>query len=330
MKAIVWTRYGPPEVLQLREVETPVPQENEVRIKVHATTVTAGDCELRDLSLPVLYALPLRLYAGLTRPKRMPILGQELSGEIEAVGQKVRRLKVGEPVFAATGFGLGGYAEYICLPEESEDGVVAPKPTNMSFKEAAAVPFGGLEALHFLRKGNIREGEAILVNGAGGSIGTFGIQLAKYFGAEVTAVDRGDKLEMLRAIGADRVIDYTQSDFTETGDTYDVIFDVIGKSPFARSLRTLNPGGRLLLANPKLADFVRGPWVSGRSSKRVIAGTAVRTVEDLLFLKRLIEAGDLKTVIDRTYPLEEMAEAHRYVATGAKKGNLIITMAADP
>lgn len=326
MKAIVWTRYGPPEALQLQEVETPVPKDDELRIKIRATTVTAGDVETRTLKLPMFLGLPMRLYVGIRKPVRVTILGQELAGEVESVGSAVTRFAVGDRVFAAMGFPLGGYAEYICLPEQAEDGVIGPMPTSMSYEEAAAVPFGGLEALHFLRKGEVRPGERVLINGAGGSIGTFGVQLAKHFGAEVTAVDSGPKLDMLRSIGAEHVIDYTQEDFTERGETYDVIFDVIGKSRYAGSMRSLKSGGRYLMANPRLSVLLRGLVSSRSGGKRVIAGAAARTAEDLQFLTELIEAGELRTVIDRTYPLEQAAEAHRYVETGAKQGNLILTV----
>ena len=329
MKAIVWTAYGGPEVLQLREVEKPVPADNEVLIKIHATTVTAGDWETRRLALPFWIRLPMRFYVGFTKPKRMTILGQELAGEIEAVGKDVTRFKPGDQVFAATGFGLGGYAEYICLPEVAEDGVVATKPANMSFEEAAAVPFGALEALYFLKKANIRAGERILINGAGGTIGTYAVQLAKHYGANVTAVDSAGKFDMLRAIGADQVIDYTREDFAKDGQTYDVIMDVIGKSSFSASMRSLTPTGRYLLVNPRVSHMFRGLWSSMTSSKRVIAGAASRTTEDLHFVKGLIEARKLRAVIDRCYPLERAVEAHRYAESGQKKGNLVITVAGS-
>jgi NADPH:quinone reductase-like Zn-dependent oxidoreductase len=298
-------------------------------IKIHATTVTAGDCETRRLALPLWIRLPMRFYVGLDKPKRMTILGQELAGEIEAVGQAVTRFRPGDQVFAATGFGLGGYAEYICLPEVPEDGALAIKPTNMSFAEAAAVPFGGMEALHFLKKAQIQPGERILINGAGGTIGTFAVQLAKYYGAEVTAVDSAGKFDMLRAIGADHVIDYTREDFTASGRTYDVIMDVIGKSSFSGSMKSLAPNGRYLLVNPRISHMFRGLWSGITSSKRVIAGAASRTAKDLAFLKQLIEAGKLQTVIDRCYPLEQAAEAHRHAESGGKKGNLVITVGGD-
>ncbi len=324
MKAIVWTKYGPPDGLQLKEVAKPTPKDNEVLIRIYATTVTAGDCQLRSLKLPIWLWLPLRIYLGL-RPRNM-ILGQELAGEIEAVGTAVTRFRKGDQVFAWTGLRLGAYAEYTCLPE---DGVLAIKPSNMTYEEAATLPVGGLEAVHFLRKDTIHNGEKVLINGAGGSIGTFAIQLAKYFGADVTGVDSTGKLDMLRSMGADQVIDYTQADFTQSGETYDVIFDVVGKSSFSRSVRALRRNGRYLLGNPQLSHRVRARWTSTRSGKTVIpyaARSASQYTEDILFLKELIEAGKIKAVIDRRYPLEHIAEAHRYVETGQKKGNVVITV----
>jgi len=325
MKAVVWTKYGPPDVLQLKEVEKPAPKDDEVLIRIYATTATAGDCEQRSLKLPFWLKLPVRAYVGFTRPKRITILGMELAGEIEAVGKDVKRFKKGDKVFAATGFvHMGTYAEYICLPE---DGAMALKPVTMSYEEAAAVPVGGLEALCFLRRGKVQSGQKVLINGAGGTIGPFAVQLAKYFGAEVTAVDSTEKLDMLRSIGADHVIDYTNEDFTQNGEAYDVIFDVVGKSSFSRSVRALKKNGRYLLANPGLSQMFRGRWTSKTSSKKVIWGAADEKTEDLIFLKELVEAGKLKAVIDRCYPLEQAVEAHRYVETGRKKGNVVITVA---
>jgi NADPH:quinone reductase-like Zn-dependent oxidoreductase len=329
MKAIVWTKYGAPEVLQLKEVEKPAPKDNEVLIKVHASTVTAGDCEMRSLKFPLYLSLLIRAFVGFRKPRRVTIPGMELAGEIEAVGEDVTLFTEGDQVFGTTGFNAGAYAEYLCMPEKSEDmsGFVVIKPTNMTYEEAAAVPTGGLEALHFLRdKINIHIGQKILINGAGGSIGTFGVQLAKLFGADVTAVDSMEKLDLLRSLGADRVIDYTQEDFTKSGQSYDVIFDVAGTSPFSRSIRSLNENGTYLIANPRPLKMVRGLLTSMRSRKKVISETASPKPEDLIYLKELIEAGKIKTVIDRSYPLEETAEAHRYVETGRKQGNVVITV----
>ncbi len=324
MKAVVWTRYGPPDVLQLKEVAKPIPKDNEVLVKVHAADVFAGDCELRSLKVPILLRIFLRMYIGLTRPKRVTVLGQELAGEIESVGKDVKRFKRGDQIFTSTGFSFGAYAEYKCLPE---DAMMALKPTNMTYEEAAVVPVGGTNALHFLRLGHIQSGQKILINGAGGGIGTMAIQLAKSFGAEVIAVDSGRKLDMLSSIGADKVIDYTKEDFTKSGETYDVIFDVVGKSPFFRSIRSLNEHGTLLQANNGLVvPKFQGLWTSMTSSKKVISKMAGEKKEDLVFLKDLIEAGKIRSVIDRRYPLEETAEAHRYVDKGHKKGNVVITV----
>jgi NADPH:quinone reductase-like Zn-dependent oxidoreductase len=284
---------------------------------------------MRSLRMPLGLGLPMRLYNGVRRPGRITILGQELAGEVEAVGGTVRSFRPGDPVFGTAGMRLGAYAEYICLPEEGKEGALAIMPANMSYEEAAAVPTGGLEALHFLKRADLRSGETVLINGAGGSIGTYAVQLAKHFGADVTAVDSTDKLEMLRAIGADRVIDYTQEDFTRSGRAYDVIFDVVGKIPFARGLEMLNSGGRYLLSNPSPSHLVRGPWTSKTGDKKVVVGTSNQKTEDLVFLRGLIEAGKIRPVIDRRYPLEEMAEAHRYVETGQKQGNVVIILGDD-
>jgi NADPH:quinone reductase-like Zn-dependent oxidoreductase len=326
LKAVIWTKYGSPEVLQVRHIEKPTPKDNEVLVKIHAATVTKGDCEGRSLNFPLWLALPMRLYVGVLKPTRVTILGQELAGEIEAVGKDVKQFKVGDPIFATTGFRFGAYAEYTCIPEKSEAGVMAIKPANMTYEEAAAVPTGGLEALHFLRQANIQPGQKLLINGAGGSIGTAGVQLAKYYDAEVTAVDSTEKLDMLRAIGADHVIDYTPEDFSRSGQTYDVVFDMVGRNSFSRSLKSLKENGIYLLANPTLSAMFRGAWISRRGGKQVFFQAAGRNPEDLLFLKELIEDGKLKTVIDRRYPLEQIVEAHRYVETGHKKGNVVIAV----
>ncbi|TMP98429.1 MAG: NAD(P)-dependent alcohol dehydrogenase [Thaumarchaeota archaeon] len=322
MKAAVCTRYGPPEVLQLRELEKPTPKDDEVLVRVHAATVTAGDCELRSLKLPLSWQLIARIGFGFRGPRKK-ILGQELAGEIESVGKTVKLFKKGDQVFAFTGLHLGAWAEYNCLPE---NGWMAIKPANMTYEEAAAVPAGGLHALHCLKKGNIQSGQKVLIYGAGGTVGTFAVQLAKSFGAEVTAVDSTRKLEMLRSIGADKVIDYTKADFAKSGETYDVIFDVVGKSSFSGCMRSLKEKGFYLLGNPGLSQQARGLLTSMRSSKKVIGGTVSYRSGDLIFLKELIEAGKIRSAIDRGYPLEQIAEAHRYVDTGQKKGNVVITV----
>ena len=328
MKAIIWTKYGPPEVLELREVEKPTPKDNEVLIKIHATTVTAGDSELRSLRFPFYLGLPMRLWVGFLKPKENTIPGTELAGEVEAVGKNVKRFKDGDRVFGSTGTNFGANAEYICLPEEpgEMEGTVAIMPNNMSYEQAATVPFGGRDALHFLRLGNIQSGKKVLINGAGGSIGTFAIQIAKNYGAEVTAVDSTTKLDMLLSIGADHVVDYTQEDFTENGVVYDVIFDVVGTISFSRSARSITENGTYLLANPIRGQILRGPWTRMTSTRNVIMETASGSTDDLITLRQLIEAGKIKTVIDRTYPLEQIVEAHRYVDTGGKLGNVVITV----
>ncbi len=327
MKAILWMKYGPPEVLQLQEIDKPVPKDNEVLIKVHATTVTAGDCEMRSLEFPAYLSLLMRAFIGFRKPTRVTIIGQELAGEISDVGKSVKRFKKGDQVFGSAGFSKGTYAEFVCLPEKHDEGILAIKPTNMTYEEAATVTTGGLEALHFLRKCNIQSGQRILINGAGGSIGTYGVQLAKYFDAEVTAVDNTGKLDMLRSIGADHVVDYTQEEFTKNGLIYDVIFDVVGKSPFFRSIRSLGEDGIYLIANPTPIKIFLGAITSRFSSKKVILEMTKQKIKDLIHLRELIEAGKIKSVIDQSFPLEQTAKAHQYVETGQKKGNVVITVA---
>lgn len=326
MKAIVWTKYGSPNGLQLKDVEKPTPKENEILIKVHATSVMAGDCEMRRLELPLMLSFPVRLYAGFLRPKRITILGQELAGEVEAVGKNVTSYKVGDQVFGTTGFGFGAYAEYICLPEKPDDaqGVLAFKPTNLTYEEATAVPTAGLEALHFLRKANIQHGKRVLIVGAGGSIGTFSIQLAKHLGAEVTAIDSLEKLDLMRSLGADQVIDYTKGDYTNTGETYDLIIDVVGKGSVVRRLKLLKRDGYYFLAYAGLSHILLSMWTSMTSNKKLRIESSSQKKEDLIFLKELMEEGRIKSVIDRKYPLEQTSDAHRYVEMGQKLGNVVI------
>ena len=325
MKAILHTKYGPPDELQLKEVEKPVPKDNEVLIKIHATTVTSSDCNVRNLTFaPKVFRLPMRLFVlGVFKP-RINILGFDLAGEIEAVGKDVKRFKEGDQVFGTPGASFGAHAEYTCVPE---DGVLTIKPANMAWEEAAAVFSGAHTALFYLRDmGNIQAGQKILIYGASGAIGTFAVQLAKYFGAEVTGVCSTTNLEMVKSLGADKVIDYTKEDFTKSGETYDLIFDAVGKTSFSRCKSSLKQKGIFLPVLLDLPEIVQMIWTSMTGSKKVKGGAAVERVEDLNFFKELIEEGKLKPVIDRCYPLEQTAEAFRYVEKGHKKGNVVITV----
>jgi NADPH:quinone reductase-like Zn-dependent oxidoreductase len=311
MKAIVCTKYGPPEVLELRDVPKPVPRKNEVLIRVRATTCHIGDVRIRKFDVPLLYMIPFRIFLGIFRP-RQGILGMELAGDVEATGKNVKRFKKGDPVFASAGFVFGAHAEYICLPEDAPSvnkGLVALKPANMSYEEAAAGPAsGGLTALAVFRKVDIQDGTKALVYGASGSVGVFAVQLAKHFGAEVTGVCSTKNLEMVKSFGADRTIDYTKEDFSQSGETWDVVFDAVDKLPSSKGKKALTKGGTYLNVN-----------------KHSGSGANIET-KDLVLMKDLIEAGKLKTVIDRTFPLEQMIEAHRYVEKGHKKGHVVVTV----
>lgn len=320
MKAAICTAYGPPEVLQLKEVEKPVPGDDDVLIKIYSSTVTMGDCELRSLTLPLWTRIPMRLYMGYRKPRKF-IPGMELSGVIESVGKNVVSFRKGDPVFGSAGMGMGSNAEY---KSQRHTSALAIKPAGVSFEEAATIPVGGLNALHFLRKAKIRPGQKVLINGAGGSIGTFGVQLAKLYGAEVTAVDRADKLDMLRTIGADHVIDYTQADFSRSGEKYDVIFDMVYQSRFWRCINSLKEDGYYLMANPGPRRMLLALWVSRTTTKKVIFEFAGERVEDLDHLAQLMASGKLKAVIDRRFPLDQIREAHRYVGGGRKKGNVVV------
>ncbi|MFX0203313.1 MAG: NAD(P)-dependent alcohol dehydrogenase [Candidatus Hodarchaeota archaeon] len=317
MKAVVFEKYGPPEVLQMKEVEKPTPKANEVLVKIHATSVTAADWRMRKPD-PFL----VRMTNGFFRPKKFNILGIELAGEIEAVGNAVTLFKPGDQIFGTTGFTFGAYAEYVCIPE---DGSITQKPANLSFGEAAVVPVGTDTAFFFLRtQGNIQDGQKVLIYGASSSVGSYAVQLAKYYGTEVTAVCSTSNLDWVKDLGADTVIDYKKEDFTKSGETYDVIFDAVGKLSLFGSMKALKEGGVFLDAVHMLRRSVQAKFATMRSSKKILGGIAPGLVEDLVFFKELIESGKLKPVIDRSYPIEEVAEAHRYVETGRKKGNVII------
>lgn len=325
MKVVVYERYGPPEVLQLKEVEKPTPKDNEVLIKIHATTVTSGDWRVRSLNVPAGFGLIVRLVFGISKPKQS-ILGSELAGVVESIGKDVKNFKIGDQVFAFSDTRMGCYAEYKCMPQ---DGAVVLKPPGLSCYEAAALSFGGTTALDFLRRGKLQRGERVLVNGASGGVGSAVVQLAKHFGAEVTGVCSTANMALVRSLGAHHVIDYTTNDFTQNGETYDVIVDTVGTAPFSRCNASLKEGGRLLLVLAGLPEILQMPWVSISSTKKIIAGPATVRIEDLRFLAGLAEAGEFKPVIDRHYPFEQIVEAHRYVDSGRKKGNVIITLKRD-
>jgi NADPH:quinone reductase-like Zn-dependent oxidoreductase len=324
MRAVVYDRYGPPEVLRLEDVERPSPAEDEVLIKIHATTVNRLDCATRDANRRSGLAVSLlsRLVSGLRRPRRR-ILGSELAGEVEAVGAAVGEFAVGDHVFGATGLRFGAHAEFTCMRESAR---IAHRPSNMSFEQAAAVCDGALNALWCLRGADLRKGQRILIYGASGSIGTAGVQLAKHFKTDVTAVCNTKNLELMRSLGADKVIDYTQEDFTKNGETYDFIFDAVGKHSFGRCRGSLKPGGRYL-ATDGFRNLILALWTSRIGDKRVVFQIPPRSAkDDVRFLKQLIEAGEYRAVIDRSYPLEDVVEATRYVETEQKTGNVLLTV----
>ncbi len=322
MKAAICTKYGPPEVLKIKEVEKPVPHDNELLIKVKATTVTSGDSRIRGFRVPLSFWLFAKIALGFRGPRKN-ILGADLAGEIESVGKDVKRFKKGNQVFAYPGHIGGAYAEYICLPE---DMAVANKPTNLTYEEAAAVPFGSNTALYFLKQANIQKGQRVLIYGASGSVGTYAVQLAKYFGAEVTGVCSTANIDLVESLGANKVIDYIKDDFTQKDEKYDVILDAVGKAPVSGCIRSLKKEGTYLQVVATPATSIRMRLAGLTSGKTLIGSTAIPRTENLIFLKELVEAGQIKPVIDRTYPLDEIVKAHQYVDKGHKKGNVIITV----
>lgn len=322
MKAIVCTAYGSPEVLQIKEVEKPVPKANEVLIKIHATTVTVADFRIRSFTVPISFWIPARIMLGILKPKK-PILGLELAGEIELVGSDVTLFKTGDTVFAASISNFGAYAEYVCLPER---GMIATKPINSSYGEAAALPIGALTALHYLQKAGIQQGQKILVYGASGSVGTYTVQLAKHFGAEVTGVCSSANLQLIKSLGADKVIDYTAVDFPQKLETYDVVFVAIDQIPFSTCNSILKKNGVYVNVTAPMKSF-QMIWAAITSNKKIVVGDhSTNKAADLVYLKEMVESGALKIIIDRTYSLDQIVDAHRYVELGHKKGNVVITV----
>ena len=332
MKAIVYTEYGSPDVLHLTEVAKPAPKDNEVLIRIHATPVNFGDLLARNFktvtprqfNMPIFFWLPARIAFGLNKPKKN-ILGSEFAGEVEAVGAAVTRFKPGDQVFGYRGQSMGAYAEYLCMPE---DGVLAIKPARLTYTEAAAMPYGAFNALNMLKKANVQPGQKVLINGASGGVGSAAVQLAKsHFGAEVTGVCSTPRVEFVKSLGADKVIDYTREDFTRNGETYDAIFDILGKSSFARCQNSLKPNGIQLFVSFKTKPLLQMLWTSIRGGKRVICALLPEKAEDLRAVKELVEAGKITTVVDKCFPLEQAAEAHRYAESGHKAGSVVITIA---
>jgi len=315
MKAAVYTQYGPPEVLQVKALEKPTPKNNEILVRIKATAVNSGDWRLRRAD-----PFAVRFIFGLTKPK-INVLGSVFSGEVESVGEEVKRFKVGDLVFGHTDMSFGAYAEYKCLPENAS---IALKPANISHNEAAVIPFGGVAALHFIKKAMIQPGQKVLVVGASGAVGSAAVQLAKSFGADVTGVCSTANIALVKTLGANKVIDYTKEDFTQNGETYDVIFDAVKAISVSRSIKSLNKNGTMILSAAGMSEMLQGLWISTTSNKKVLTGVISHTAADIVFLKELIETDKFKPVMERTYPLEQIAEAHAYVEKGHKKGNVAI------
>jgi NADPH:quinone reductase-like Zn-dependent oxidoreductase len=326
VKAILHTQYGAPDLLQLKEVDQPAPKDNEVLIAIHATTVSTGDCNVRNFTFVTKSMLPIaKLMFGIRKPWKARVLGTELAGEVERAGKDVTRFKTGDRVVASTGAAGGGHAQYACLPET---GAVAIKPDSLSWEQAVAIPFGANTALYFLRDlGKIRAGQDLLIIGASGAIGSAGVQLAKHFGVKVTGVCSGANVDLVTALGADSVIDYTREDFTKSANTYDLIFDVVGATTFDRCRRSLKPNGVFLQNIMELSDIVWVLWTSITGGKKIKGGVAIGNMANMGLITALAAAGKLKPVIDRSYPLEQIAEAFKYVEQGHKKGNVVITVA---
>jgi NADPH:quinone reductase-like Zn-dependent oxidoreductase len=331
MKAVTYTEYGSPDILQLKEVQKPTPKDNEILVRIHAASINYGDIlarklakisPAREFNMPLIFFLPARMEFGFRKPKKN-ILGNEFAGEVEATGRNVTSFKKGDAVFGYRGMHMGAHAEYLCMPE---DGLVTLKPVNMTYAEAATIPYGALTALNLLRKVNLQSGQKILINGASGGIGSAAIQLAKYYGAEVTGVCGTPRLGFVKSLGADHVIDYTKEDFTNNGKTYDVILDVLGRSSFSKCRTSLNENGRYLLASFKIRQLLQMLWTSRFGSRKVICAMSLEKPADLTFIKELAEAGRIKSVIDQRFPLEQTAEAHKYMESGQKKATVVITM----
>jgi NADPH:quinone reductase-like Zn-dependent oxidoreductase len=320
MQAVMCNKYGPPEGLQLCEVAKPVPKRGDVLIKVHATTVSSGDWRVSSLNVPHGFGLMMRLALGWSGP-RQPILGTEFAGVVEAVGADGGQFMAGDAVFGFTDIAMGCHAQYVCMPQ---NGALALKPANLSDAQAAALSFGGTTALSFFKRGQLKRGDQLLINGASGAVGTAAVQLAKHFGAEVTAVCSTANLALVKSLGATHVIDYTQQDFTKNGQTYDVIMDTAGTAPFARSEASLKDGGRLLMVLAGLPSMLQIPWVELTRRKKLIAGPATGCAEDIRLLAELAQTNQFLPVIDRSFRLPQIAEAYRYVATGRKRGNVVI------